>query len=147
MTSSEGSLLVSDILDELIQAWEDDGGQPDKCDECDGTGKSRKEGVPCGLCGGNDSDEESDDDVPYQPSTAELIAAAGTLKVADVSDEEAIDAGQAILDAAPDHLRDDFQTCCALFLYRKILVDAVKANDTGQIYAAQSSILSLIEQT
>lgn len=82
----------------------------------------------------------------YVPSAAERVAAAGSaLAVPNLSDEERMEAVQQITESAPEHLQGNFQMCCALFLYRKLLVDAVEANDTGMIYEAQSAVLTLIE--
>lgn len=73
-----------------------------------------------------------------------IVAAAGSVELADLSDEDAVDAAARIIDYAPEHLQDDFRLCCAFHIYRSQLITAVKNEDIGQMYAAQSAILGML---
>lgn len=82
---------------------------------------------------------------PYEPSDIELVAAYGSVAVPELPEDRALIAYQAIIDAAPEHIRDDFFMCCAVALYREALIKAVRSGDVGQILFAQQQIHSLVQ--
>ena len=90
---------------------------------------------------------KGDAEIPLKSTLLEdilLVAAAGSASVGGLTDERAIDAAQAIIDRAPEHIRDDFQKCCAYQIYRILLMNATTNNDTGQMYAAQSALMQFL---
>lgn len=74
----------------------------------------------------------------------DMLAAAGTIEMVPLSEERAIFIRGKIIDNAPVQIKDDFELCCAYYLYRIILMGAVENKDVGQILNAQSAILGLI---
>lgn len=94
----------------------------------------------------DESTPEDSADPPYTPTNAELVASAAYTSVPGLTDEESLEAVAEIVYGAPEHLRDDFQICCALYLYRQALIKAVAKNDIGQIVNTQSLILGVISQ-
>lgn len=76
----------------------------------------------------------------------QVVAAAASLNVPFLSDERALEAAQAIIDAAPEHLKDDFPLCCALYVYRQILAEALMNNSLDVILSAQNHILGIIDR-
>lgn len=68
------------------------------------------------------------------------VAAAGSVDVANLDLIEASEAAEEIVSMAPEHIQDNFKRCCAYFIYRSLLIEAVKNGDVGQMYAAQTAL-------
>jgi len=73
-----------------------------------------------------------------------IVAAAGSVELVDLPDEDAVTAAGRLIDYAPERIQDDFKLCCAYHIYRSLLIEAVEKNDVGQIYNAQLALMGLI---
>lgn len=75
-----------------------------------------------------------------------LLAAAGSgVLVEGLSDEQRLEAMELIVMAAPKHLKDDFERCCAYFIYRDILMQASGSGSLELILEAQNMINRMLD--
>lgn len=74
---------------------------------------------------------------------ANLLAAAGHQSLVELPQDRFDAAYQKIVEAAPVAIQDDFRRCCAYYLYRVLLMEAVENGDKGQIFNMQEALLGL----
>lgn len=78
-----------------------------------------------------------------------VLAAAGSMSLIDddtMDEYHRIEAMRTIIATAPSHLKDDFERCCAYFIYRDILMQASGSGSLELILEAQNAINGMLNE-